>query len=103
MPYPLLPVWLESIPPGLVEFKNQIVKTDAGREEILTLSLKGVAAPLSDLSEKDLAGYPIPSFNTIIPAARHFSYVFEWAFIALLTLGLCILLQFKQGRPVQKA
>ena len=42
------------------------------------------------------AAYPIPTFDTTPPPDIHLGYVYEWAFMALLTISIGLIMQFKR-------
>ena len=41
--------------------------------------------------------YPIPLFDTTPPPDIHLGYVYEWACMALMTLGIGLIAQFKRS------
>lgn len=95
LPYPILPISLEIMSTdNLKQAEEQIVKSSSGKADILVLPMRGqaVAGPLSKFD----SDRPIPVFDTIIPPGRHFGYVFEWLFMALLTALIGIILQLKR-------
>lgn len=110
MPYPLLPIYIElmeEVVPSLLtgaqedatdqvaETKDRILSSKAGREELFFL---GESTPLSGVSEIPEGIFPVPIYDTVIPPGRHFGYIFEWLFIALLTLLTGTLLQLRPPR-----
>jgi len=98
LPYQVLPVYIEILEnpedPLLV---NKIVKEgSAGRNDILALTGQrdvrnfGLASP--DLE------YPLAHFDTTPPPDIHLGYVYEWAFMAVLTVGIGIVAQLRRRR-----
>lgn len=97
IPYPLLPIYVERMQnPEDPLLADEIVKRgSAGRSDVL--SLAGQASNQNfGLTSPD-EEYPIPHFDTTPPPDIHLGYVFEWLFMALLTLGICIVLQLKRN------
>ncbi len=97
VPYPLAAFYLEVmsvVEPGKVE--KEVVKAGSGREDLLLMGLKQVKD--WDTNKIDSANFPIPSFDSVIPAGRHLGYVYEWAFMALITVLICLVLQLRPKR-----
>ena len=42
--------------------------------------------------------YPIPTYDITPPPDIHLGYVYEWAFMALLTLAIGIIMQLKRPK-----
>jgi cytochrome oxidase assembly protein ShyY1 len=88
LPYTVLPVYLEVMEsPDDPLLPEKIVKEGAaGRNDVLSLTgqkqvyNKGMDSP--DLQ------YPVPQFDTTPPPDIHLGYVYEWAFMALLTVAI---------------
>jgi len=91
LPYPLLPIHLETIRSTSSDIATkELVKNSETRNEIFYLG--------SDLNKVTSGGvnpereYPVPAFSTVVPSATHLLYVYEWALISfgilLLTIGL---------------
>jgi cytochrome oxidase assembly protein ShyY1 len=98
LPYPLLPIYLE-----LMEkvddplLGDKIVKEgSAGRNDVLALT--GQKQVENFGMESPDATYPIPHFDTTPPPDIHLGYVYEWAFMAVLTLGIGYIIQLKRYR-----
>ena len=94
LPYQLLPAYVEVMSitdPKQVE--GLVVKADSGREDLLFLGLKDASGQERKLLP--IGNYPLPVFDTIIPAARHLGYVYEWSFMALATFLICLILQLR--------
>lgn len=92
IPYPVLPIYLETMKEGSVEEATKtIVKDSAEKDEILNMAGKKMGRS-SDLDPKT---FPIPDPDTIIPPGRHFKYVFEWIVMAVATLLIGIVLQLR--------
>lgn len=97
LPYKLLPVYAEIMAvEDSAEAQAKIVTSTSQRDEMFYLAGKSniPAPPGAD----EISEYPQLSFNTVVPPGRHLGYVFEWAAMALLTLGICIILQFRRPR-----
>jgi cytochrome oxidase assembly protein ShyY1 len=95
LPYPILPVYLEVMEDeSLEKTKERIVHTDAGQDELLTLAGREAIHP-QDLSNEK---FPIPMYDTIVPAGRHLGYVYQWALMALITFLAGVILQLRPPR-----
>jgi hypothetical protein len=73
--------------------EEQIVSTASGRDELFFLG--GSDTQLSGVQNIPELNYPVPIFDTVIPAGRHFGYIFEWALMALVTALAGVVLQLK--------
>lgn len=96
LPYPIIPIYLEIIPddaPLIVD--QRLVQSQSGREEMFMLSA-GVDQKVTGRETVLDPRYPIPVFDTIIPPGRHLGYIYEWAFLASLTIAVGILLQIQR-------
>lgn len=97
LPYKVLPIYLEIMEnPDDPLLASKIVKQgSAGKNDVLMLTgqenVKNFGMDSPD------AAYPIPLFDTTPPPDIHFGYVFEWAFMALLTLGIGFVLQLRRA------
>lgn len=98
LPYPVLPVYVELMEsPNDPLLAQKIVKEgSAGRNDVLTLTGQKQVDNLG-MDSPD-AQYPIPQFDTTPPPDIHLGYVYEWAFMALLTLGIGVLWHTKVRR-----
>lgn len=98
LPYPLLPFYLEIMEIDDIKVIEQsIVDTSqSGRDEIMMMTPREGMMQL-DADDVGNGKYPIPVFDTVIPAGRHFGYIFEWAFLALLTAAICLVMQLAKG------
>ncbi|RMD87180.1 MAG: SURF1 family protein [Candidatus Dadabacteria bacterium] len=96
IPYRVLPVYLEVIAPDTspIDLQKEIIFTEGGREAMFDLSSRAQIGVKGSFREKDL---PIPAHATLLPPGRHYGYVFEWAFMALLTLCGGIVAQLKRA------
>jgi cytochrome oxidase assembly protein ShyY1 len=96
LPYPVLPAYLESMEhPNDPLLASQIVKEGAaGRNDVLALTGQKQVENFDMRSPE--AQYPIPLFDTTPPPDIHLGYVYEWAFMALLTLGIGFIAQMKR-------
>jgi surfeit locus 1 family protein len=98
LPYPVLPIYVELMnSPDDPLLPQKIVKeSSAARNEVLALAGQKQVENLG-LDSPD-AVYPIPHFDTTPPPDIHLGYVYEWAFMALLTIGIGVVLQLKRWR-----
>jgi cytochrome oxidase assembly protein ShyY1 len=97
IPYPLLPIQLEMIStPEKEAVEAAMVKVSKAREDILFLANTGPRVSSGELNPDK--SYPVPAFSAVVPSATHLAYVFEWAFMALLTTLITIVLQLDRGR-----
>ena len=101
IPHKLLPIQLELISKisdsdkvTTEELEKALVSNSNARNEIFYLSDNMNKVSTGELNPE--REYPIPAFSTVVPSATHLLYVFEWAFMALLTLLICLGLQFKK-------
>lgn len=95
LPYQVLPIYAEAMPSSdLEKVKNEIFKSKNDKTEILNLATRSA----SRLSDTELANtnFPVVQNDLIIPPGRHFGYVFEWLFLAVLTAFLAIIIQLKK-------
>jgi cytochrome oxidase assembly protein ShyY1 len=95
LPYKLLPFYVEIMNTEAgAQVTNQIVKSDSKKNDLFFLPMKmDQIAGKPDLDPKLL---PIATFDTVIPPGRHFGYVFEWGVMALMTILIGIVLQFRR-------
>jgi surfeit locus 1 family protein len=98
LPYPVMPIYLELMEkaddPLLAE---KIVKEgSAGRNDVLALT--GQKQVENFGMESPDVQYPLPHFDTTPPPDIHLGYVYEWAFMALLTIGIGFVIQLKRYR-----
>lgn len=96
LPYPVLPVYLEYMDnPDDPLLASRIVKEgSAGRNDVLALTGQKQVENFDMQSPE--GQYPIPLFDTTPPPDIHLGYVYEWAFMALLTLGIGLIAQMKR-------
>lgn len=96
LPYAVLPIYLEVMKdPEDPLLADRIVKEgSAGRNDVLALTGQKSANNLG-LDSPDLE-YPLPHFDTTPPPDIHLGYVYEWGFMALLTLGIGFIAQLKR-------
>jgi surfeit locus 1 family protein len=101
LPYTLLPIYLETMSdPEDPLLASKIVREgSAGRNDVLTLSGQGKVENFG-MDSPDTA-YPVPTYDITPPPDIHLGYVYEWAFMALLTILIGVVMQLK--RPAQRA
>jgi len=96
LPYPVLPFYLETMKdPNDPLLASQIVKgSEAGRHDVLNVT--GPSTVENFGMESPDAEYPFPAYDTTPPPDIHIGYVYEWAFMALLTLLIGLVVQFRR-------
>jgi cytochrome oxidase assembly protein ShyY1 len=101
LPYPLIPIYLEFMQdPNDPLLPSKIVREGAGgRNDVLSYT-GGKKIENFGMDSPELA-YPIPTYDTTPPSDIHLGYVYEWAFMAFLTLGIGIIMQFKRREAPQ--
>jgi surfeit locus 1 family protein len=98
LPYSVLPIYLETMQdPNDPLVTSKIVKEGtAGKNDVLALTGQKNVENFG-MDSPDVQ-YPVPLFDTTPPPDIHLGYVFEWSFMALLTLGIGVVLQLKRNR-----
>lgn len=100
LPYKILPVYLEIMESGDTKgVEEKIISSHSGRDEIFML--QGGAQRIASYDYVPDLKYPVPVFDTVVPPGRHRGYIFEWAFMALITLLMGFVLQLR--RPAGSA
>lgn len=86
LPYKLANIYVEVIPQSDINtIKDSMIQNNGGgRDEMLSLT-SNTAITIPDYSKYD---FPVPQPDAYIPAGRHFGYIFEWLFLAFLTLSI---------------
>lgn len=93
----LLPVYSEIMSTtDKEEIKAKIIISNDERSELLSLASRGVVPASTGFDPSK--SYPIPVFDLVIPPARHLGYVYEWSFIAFITLVITLLSQLRPPR-----
>lgn len=94
--------WLENLKSENVDIDQIFYSQKSGKDDILNMvnSTSRKVIP-SHSDTKDLADYPEPDYSTEIPANRHLGYVFEWIFLAIMTLGGTLLMSRIGGNKSQ--
>lgn len=96
LPYPLLPIYVETISDSRGSGAVQdIVKSASERSDVLTLVRNSQVVSQGTLNVPDSA-LPIPVYDTVIPPGRHLGYVYEWAFLAIITALIGVILQLRR-------
>lgn len=96
LPYPVLPIYGEIM--GTTEpskAEKLIINQKSGRDEMF-IPGSGDVVQTPDMAPK--GNYPIPSFDTVVPAGLHLGYVYEWSFMALITFLIGLGLQLRPPR-----
>jgi surfeit locus 1 family protein len=96
LPYPLLPIYLETMEdPNDPLLASKIVREGAaGKSDVLMLT--GQKSVESFGMESPDANYPLPTYDITPPPDIHLGYVYEWAFMAILTLLIGVVMQLKR-------
>lgn len=91
--YKILPIYLE-----IMEFNktNQetiknMVKSDSDKSDMLLMPLRA-----NSLKANIKEDYPVIVYDTYIPPGRHYAYIYEWSTMALMTLLIGFILQFRR-------
>lgn len=96
LPYEVLPIYIEVMQdPNDPLLVSKIVREgSAGRNDVLMLagqkSVENFGMDSPDVS------YPIPTYDITPPPDIHLGYVYEWAFMALITAAIGLVMQFKR-------
>lgn len=95
LPYQVLPIFIEVMEdPNDPLLPSKIVREGtAGRNDVLMYTGQSVRNFGMDAPE---SAYPIPSYDITPPPDIHLGYVYEWAFMAILTIGIGIVMQLKR-------
>ena len=98
LPYDVLPIYLEVMPdPNDPTVKESIVReSEGGRDDVLFYSGQKQVQTFGMDAPED--AYPIPVHDTTTPPDIHLGYVYEWLFMAVITLGIGIILQMRRPR-----
>lgn len=97
LPYQVLPIYLEEMEHGDSKgVEEQILNAPSEREELLFLGDR--SASLAQVQKEPDLPYPVPVYETVIPPGRHFGYIFEWAFMALATVLIGLVIQLRPGK-----
>lgn len=101
LPYQVLPVYIEVMEdPNDPLLASKIVREGAGgRNDVLMMT--GQKEVQNFGMESPDANYPIPTYDITPPPDIHLGYVYEWAFMALLTVGIGIIMQLKRASSFQ--
>ena len=94
LPYAILPIYGEVVPADARQnIIKQILSNEGGREEILSLEMRQIRSDDTALDPK--LEYPAAHLDAVIPPDIHLGYTFQWCFIALITLLICLIMQRK--------
>jgi surfeit locus 1 family protein len=101
LPYAVLPIYIEVMEdPNDPLLASKIVREGAaGRNDVLMMT--GQKDVKNFGMESPDANYPIPTYDITPPPDIHLGYVYEWAFMALLTVGIGVIMQLKRANYVQ--
>ncbi|MEY4668867.1 MAG: hypothetical protein RL518_1566 [Pseudomonadota bacterium] len=103
LPYQVLPVYIEVMQdPNDPLLASKIVREgSAGRNDVLMLtgqkSVENFGMDSPDVQ------YPIPTYDITPPPDIHLGYVYEWAFMALITVAIGVIMQLKRPRAHENA
>jgi surfeit locus 1 family protein len=101
LPYKVLPLSLEIMDVADPQAaQDRIISKTSGRDDMFFLPSRGSeeGTVQSPQTVKRL-DYPVPVFDTVVPPGRHLGYVYEWAFMALGTVLIGVVLQLKRPKP----
>jgi surfeit locus 1 family protein len=103
LPYDLLPVYIEVMEdPNDPLLASKIVREgSAGRNDVLMLTGQKNVENFG-MDSPDVQ-YPIPTYDITPPPDIHLGYVYEWAFMALLTIAIGIIMQLKRPKRNDEA
>ena len=98
LPYRVLPIYIEVMEdPNDPLLASKIVREGAaGRNDVLMLT--GQKEVQNFGMDSPDAQYPIPTYDITPPPDIHLGYVYEWAFMAFLTVGIGVIMQFNRAR-----
>lgn len=100
LPYQILPIYLEIIPDDApLVVSDNLIESKSGRDEMFFLAA-GTEQKITGRETVLDPRYPIPIFDTIIPPGRHLGYIYEWAFLAALTIFIGFILQMKRAMKI---
>lgn len=100
LPYPVLPIYIEIMEdPNDPLLPSKIVREGtAGRNDVLMYT--GQTVRNFGMDSPNVT-YPIPTYDITPPPDIHLGYVYEWAFMALLTAGVGVIMQLKRPSKVR--
>jgi surfeit locus 1 family protein len=99
IPYPLIPLWVEIMSTeDSAAAQKKILTSPSKREEMLFLASEAMARQSHSEKNESPMTYPIPVFDTVVPPGRHLGYVYEWAFMALMTFCIGLVLQLRPSK-----
>lgn len=95
LPYPLLPFYVELMDEeDIGKVREKILTSSSDKEELLSLTTRKVSAT----PDYTKYSFPISVYDVIVPPGKHLGYVYEWAFMALMTGLICLVLQLRPRR-----
>jgi surfeit locus 1 family protein len=102
LPYSVLPIFIEVMEdPNDPLLPSKIVREGtAGRNDVLMYT--GQKVQNFGMDSPDSA-YPIPTYDITPPPDIHLGYVYEWAFMAVLTIGIGIVMQLKRPAKLKES
>ncbi|MEN9845834.1 MAG: hypothetical protein RIS36_981 [Pseudomonadota bacterium] len=98
LPYEVLPIYIEVMQdPNDPLLASKIVREgSAGRNDVLMLTGQKNVENFG-MDSPDIR-YPIPTYDITPPPDIHLGYVYEWAFMAFLTVAIGVIMQLKRPR-----
>lgn len=98
LPYSVLPIYLETMQnPDDPLLASQIVRNSSGgRHDVLNVT--GPSTVENFGMDSPDAEYPLAAYDTTPPPDIHLGYVYEWAFMALLTIGIGLVIQMRRPK-----
>ena len=99
LPYEVLPIYIEVMQdPNDPLLASKIVREgSAGRNDVLMLT--GQKSVENFGMDSPNLRYPIPTYDITPPPDIHLGYVYEWAFMAFLTVAIGVIMQLKRPGP----
>lgn len=96
LPYEVLPIYIEVMQdPNDPLLASKIVREGAaGRNDVLMLTGQKNVENFG-MDSPDIR-YPIPTYDITPPPDIHLGYVYEWAFMALITIAIGFIMQLKR-------
>lgn len=98
LPYEVLPIYIEVMEdPNDPLLASKIVREGAaGRNDVLMLT--GQKNVENFGMDSPNIRYPIPTYDITPPPDIHLGYVYEWAFMALITVAIGFIMQLKRPK-----
>ncbi len=93
--YPILPIYVDKLSAEHeIDIEKDLIKAGSDKTDMLVMPSQKTKVSTGSL--KADVSYPIPDPDRVMSAGRHLGYVFEWAFMALLTFLIGLVIQLKR-------